>query len=183
MDEIPEIYVKFWSAADELEASGKKASQRSVLVMAGGGSMRDVSRALEIRRQRTQPLAHVPAVAPESLIEGVQQLWNAAHTQAMSCVTAERTAMAAAIAGSEAKAEELREMAELFEGERDAARTQLDVATAERDTALERVRALEAEVASLNGLCETGLKRLFERAKADTPKRAVPKKNVGHIVL
>ena len=176
MDEISESYVRFWAAADELEAAGKKASLRSVLIMAGGGSMRDVSKAMEIRRQRTQPLAQVSAVAPESLIDGVQQLWNDAQAQAMLCVREERTAMAGAIASTEAKAEELKELAELFEGERDAARTMLDVATAERDTALERVRALEAEVASLNGLCETGLKKLFERAQAGTPKRAVPKK-------
>ena len=170
MDENPECYSRFWAAADELEASGKKASLRSVIVLAGGGSMRDVSKAIEIRRRRTQHLAQVPAAAPESLMDGVQKLWDVAYERAMSCVSEERKAMAAAIVGSEAKAEELKELAEMFESERDATRIKLDAVTAERDAALERVRVLAAEVTSLNGLCESGLQKLFDGAQARTRK-------------
>ena len=171
MDAYPESYARFWQAADALAAQGKRATLRAVLEAAGEGSMRDVTRAMEIWRQRAQPLTEVSAAVPEALMESVQKLWEAAFARAMARVAEERKALAAAMVSAETKVEELQEMGEWLEGERDAVVAKLATVTAERDVALERVKVVEAEVSSLKALCEGELERLVSRAKANGRER------------
>lgn len=146
MSELPPTYAKFAAVADELVAQKERPTLRAVLQRAGSGSMRDVSAAMAIWRQRSRPLAEVSTKAPEALLATVEKLWEEAYARAMARVEEERRALAAASAQTQAQMDEVTELAELFESERDALKLKLEQVTSERDTAKETAASMQTQL-------------------------------------
>jgi len=166
MDNVnPEAHARFYTAADEIVAGGGRATLRAVHERAGG-SMRDITAAMQLWRARGQPLQEVSAAAPEGLLASVEQLWKEAYERAMSRVGDERRALAAATAAAQAQVEEITALAELFESQRDTLATQLAAVTRERDGAKERVVELDAQLKSHQTFFEEKLKAMFSKAPA-----------------
>ena len=152
MTQYPENYARFWAAADELAAANVRPTLRGVLEKAGG-SMRDVTRAVDLWRQRAVPLSEVTAPAPDALIASAREMWRDACERAGALVNEERKALAAAAVNVQAQIEEVTEVAALYESQRDDLALRLDQITTERDSALKRVRSLEAKADSLEQMC------------------------------
>ncbi len=172
MAEKSETLSRFLRAADEVAASGKTPTLRSVMLAAGGGSMRDVTEAMKHwRGQHERPVADVVAPIPESVRSSFEALWSSALSGATEYVANERQALAAAKAGAQQQVDEITSLAELFEAERDGYKAQLDAVNAERDALAARVVTAEAQVEAHRELLDGHLAEVVKsavRRKKDT---------------
>lgn len=158
-------YQRFFEAADALAAEGVKPTLRAVMDRAGGGSMRDICAAMQQWRQRKQRIPVPASEPPETLAVAIKDIWQAALAQAFATIEHERRALAQASAAQQDEVEEIKELAEQIERERDALAAELESAKQARDAAEERARVLQAEVDALKGLCEQKLADMVERAR------------------